>query len=69
MASCGDRGRECAEHGGYQAQNVPEPVEQEREVVANGSQNGIDCISLFSGEIIAIHPMLVLDVADDGLDG
>jgi hypothetical protein len=36
------------------------------EVVAGGSKNGIDISAL---EIVAAHPMAVLEMADHGLDG
>lgn len=45
------------------------PVEQEAEVVAHGGEDSIDGIAFAVGEIVAIHAMLVLDVADDRLDG
>ena len=52
-----------------QAQEKPQPVEEEAEVVAGGSKDGVDGVAAAEGEIVAIHAVLVLDVADDRLDG
>ena len=52
-----------------QAQEKPQPVEEEAEVEVGGGQDGVDGVALRTGEIVAIHAMAVLDVADDGLDG
>lgn len=46
---------------------LPEPVEQEGEVVSGGGQHGVEGVALPA--VVAAHPMLGLDVADDGLDG
>ena len=38
------------------------------EVVSVGGADGIDCIALCSGKIIAADPVLVLDMADGRLE-
>lgn len=57
------------EGGDDKPQKSLQPPEQEGEVVAGGGQDGIDGVALPAGEVVAAHPMLGLDVADDGLDG
>ena len=52
-----------------QAPQIPEPLEDEGEVVSGGGEDGVDCIALGVGEVVATHSVLVLDVADDRLDG
>lgn len=47
-------------------QKLPEPVEQEGEVVAGGGQDGVEGVAVLAGEVVAAHAMLGLDVADDG---
>ena len=52
-----------------QAQKKPQPVEEEAEVVSGGGEDGVDGVALGTGEVVAVHAVAVLDVADDGLDG
>lgn len=46
---------------------LPEPVGQQRGVVAGGGQDGVDGVALLAGEVVAVHPVLGLDVADHRL--
>lgn len=48
---------------------MSDPLEQKLEVVADGGEKRVDGIALLSGEIVAVHAMLVLEMPDDGLDG
>lgn len=45
------------------------PVEQEAEVVSGGGEDGIDGVAGGVGEIVSLHPVPALQVADDGFDG
>jgi hypothetical protein len=46
-----------------------EPAEEQGEVVAGGGEDGVDAVAFASFEIISVHAVLGLDMADDGLDG
>jgi hypothetical protein len=46
-----------------------EPPEEQAEVVADGSENGVDGISAGMGEVIAVHPVVGFEMTDDRLDG
>ena len=59
-----EREEECGE----QTQKLPEPSQQEGEVVSGGGQNGIDGIPLFASEIIPVHSVFALEVSNDGFD-
>ena len=50
-------------------QQKPQPADEEAEVVSGGGEDGIDGITLAIAEIVAAHPMLGFEMADDGLDG
>jgi NaMN:DMB phosphoribosyltransferase len=50
-------------------QQAPEPSHEQAEVVAGGGEHGIDAITISAFEIVAPHPMVVLEMADHGLDG
>ena len=56
------------EHRQHEAQEKPQPGEEEAEVVAGGGEDGVDGIALGSSQIIALHAMLILDVADERFD-
>ena len=47
----------------------PEPLDEAAEVVTGGGKDGVVEVAMAVGEIIAAHSMLVLEMADDGLDG
>ncbi len=49
-------------------QELCEPSQQQAEVVAGRGENGVDAVAEASLEIISVHAVLGLDVADDGLD-
>lgn len=51
------------------AQQEPQPFEEASEVVAGGGEHGVSAVAVAAFEIIAIHAVLGLDVADDGFDG
>lgn len=53
--------------GDEKQQTLPEPVEQEREVLTGGGQNGIDGVALLPGEVVEVHMVFGLDMADDGI--
>lgn len=55
------------ERGEEQPQKLPEPVEQQRDVVAGGGQDGVDGVALLAGEVVAVHPVFGLDVADGSI--
>lgn len=59
-ASGCERFRPAMDDGDEQPQGLPEPVEQEREVVAGGGEVGVDGIALFAGEVVATHPVPAL---------
>jgi hypothetical protein len=63
--SCTERGEERRDEG---TQKLSQPAEQKAEVVACGGEDGIDAIALASLEVIAVHAVVALDVADDRLD-
>ena len=46
-----------------------QPPQQEVEVVAGGGSDGVDRITGAVGEVVAAHPVLVLQVADHRLHG
>jgi hypothetical protein len=50
-------------------QNLRQPAQEETEVVAGGGEHGIDTVTFGSFEIVAIHAVLGLEMADDRLDG
>src|SRR3546814_17335266 len=46
-----------------------QPADEEAEVVAGGGEDGVGVVAVAALEIVALHAVLGLDVADDGLDG
>jgi len=50
-------------------QKLLEPAQQQAEVEAGGGEHGVDAVAISAFEIIATHPMIVLEMADHGLDG
>ena len=51
------------------ARKIFEPAAEQAEVVAGGGEHGIDAVAIAALEIVSAHPMVVLEMADDGLDG
>src|ERR1700682_592441 len=51
------------------AQKLLEPAQEQAEVVAGGGQNSVDAVAVTALEIVATHPVVVLEMADHGLDG
>lgn len=58
-------------HSGDQdcEQQKPQPSDKASEVVSGGGEHGIDGVACGVGEIVAAHAMVVLEMADDRLDG
>jgi hypothetical protein len=56
----------CEENG---AQKRREPPQEEVEVEAGGSEDGIDAVAVLANEEVAVHAMVGLEVADHRLDG
>ena len=50
-------------------QELGEPSQEQAEVRAGCSEDSVDAVAAASLEIIPVHAVLGLDVADDGLDG
>ena len=50
------------------SQEFCEPSQEQTEVVAGRGQDGVDAVADAALEIVAVHAVLGLDVADDGLD-
>jgi hypothetical protein len=54
------------------AQNEPkslDPFEDEAEIVSGGCQDGVGGVAVAVSEVVPVHSVLVLDMADDWLDG
>lgn len=51
------------------AQELCEPSQEQAEVIAGCGEDGVDAVAEAPLEIVAVHAVLGLDVADDGLDG
>lgn len=61
----GDAGR-----GGDQArQEAPEPGEQEAAVVADGAEDGVNCVAVRAVEVVSFKQAVGLHVTEHGLDG
>ena len=50
-------------------QQKTEPADEAAEVVTDGGENGVVEVAVAVGEIVAVHSVLVLGMADDGFDG
>ena len=50
-------------------QQEPEPLHQAAEVVSGGCEDGVDGVALVMGEEVPVHAVILLGVADHGLDG
>lgn len=50
------------------ANKVYDPPYDEAEVIGRCSENGIFLVAVASFEEVAVHPVSVLDVSDDGFD-
>src|ERR1700732_391051 len=51
------------------AQKLLEPAQEQAEVVAGGGEDRVDAVTMSAFEVVATHPMAVLEMADHGLDG
>jgi len=51
------------------AQKRLEPAQEQAEVVAGGGEDGVDSVAVTALEMVATHPMVILEMADDGFDG
>jgi hypothetical protein len=56
------------EDGDQGTQKRGEPAQEQGEVEAGGGEDGVDAVALAALELIAVHAVLGLDVADNGLD-
>jgi hypothetical protein len=57
------------EHRQNETQKIAQPPDEAAEVVTCRGENGVVGVAVASGEIVAAHSVLVLEMADDGLDG
>ena len=48
---------------------APRPAQEQAEVEAGGGEHGVDAVAISAFEIVAPHPMIILEMADHGLDG
>jgi hypothetical protein len=51
------------------AQQRRQPPQEEVEVEAGGGEDGVDTVAVPALEVVAVHAMVGLDVADRWLDG
>jgi DNA-damage-inducible protein D len=58
-----------SEHHDEGTQNRGQSAQQQLEVVAGSGEHGIHAIAFGSLEVIAAHPVLGLEMTDDGFDG
>lgn len=56
------------DHADNWKQKKPQPFEDKAEVIAGGGEDGVDGVGFGPCEIVAVHAMAVLEVADDGFD-
>jgi hypothetical protein len=59
----------CHEGDENLAQQKPEPVDQATEVVADGGEDSVGSVAPTEPEIVSVHAMLGLEMADHRLDG
>src|SRR5262245_13615943 len=57
------------EHQQWDAQKLLEPAQEQAEVVASGGEHGVVAVTVAALEVVAAHPVILLDVPDDELDG
>jgi hypothetical protein len=57
------------EHRDQGTQKRGKPAEQQGEVVAGCGKDGVDAVAVAAFDIIAVHAVLGLDMADDWLHG
>jgi hypothetical protein len=50
-------------------QKFLEPAQEQAEVVASGGEHGVDAVAMPAVEMVAAHPVVVLEMAGHGLDG
>jgi hypothetical protein len=43
-----------------------EPAQEQAEVGAGSGEHGVDAIAIATGEIVAAHAVILLEVTDDG---
>ena len=61
--------RWLAEQDQQSEQQEPQPGEEETEVITGGGEHGVDGVAGGMRQVIAVHAVLGLEMADDGLDG
>jgi len=64
-----ERPKESKESYENDAQQKPQPVEKEAEVVADRGEHGVDGVADAVSEVIVAHAVLGLEMTDYGLDG
>ena len=57
------------ESGQDELQQESEPPQEKAEVVARRCQDSVDSVASSPGQVVASHPVLVLEVTDRGLHG
>ena len=57
--------KQCPDQG---VQKPLEPAQEQAEVVSGGGENGVNAVPISALEIIATHSMVVLEMADHGLN-
>jgi hypothetical protein len=50
------------------AQELLDPAQEQAEVISGCGDNGVNVVPISAFEIVAMHPMVVLEMADHGLD-
>src|SRR5262249_21433977 len=56
------------QHPHQGAQKPLEPAQEQTEVVASRGEHGVDAVAVAAFEVVAAHPVLGLEVANDRLD-
>jgi hypothetical protein len=58
------------ENGAQQKQQkIPQPPEQQSDIMASGGEDGVDGITVGSGEMISFQKAIAFSVADHRFDG
>jgi hypothetical protein len=60
--------KDCKQHPHQDAQKALKPAQKQTEVVASRGEHGVDAVAIAAFEVVAAHPVLGLEVANDRLD-
>ena len=60
--------RWVAEYDQQSEQQDPQPGEEEAEVITGGGKDSVDGVAGGMRQVVAVHAVLGLEMADDGLD-